>query len=67
MKPECWMTSVDLKDAYFSIAVHKHDRTFLKSLWKGQLLECICMPNGLAEAPRNGFSGIVLQLALGTC
>ena len=52
MKPNCWMASVDLKDAYFSVPVHSKDRKYLRFFWKGQLYEFTCLPNGLAEAPR---------------
>jgi len=47
----CYLASVDLKDAYFSIPVEKMDRRFLRFYWNEQLYQFTCLPNGL-EAPR---------------
>ena len=52
MSPGCFMASVDLKDAYYSIPVCIEDRKYLRFLWKGALYQFTCLPNGLAEAPR---------------
>lgn len=48
----CFMASIDLKDAYYSVPVAKEDRKYLKFVWKGKLLKFTCLPNGLALAPR---------------
>ena len=48
----CWMASVDLKDAYYSVSVSRSDRKYLKFCWKGILYEFRAIPNGLACAPR---------------
>ena len=48
----CWMASVDLRDAYYSVRVHEFDRKFLRFKWKGIIYQFTCMPNGLACAPR---------------
>ena len=50
--PGCYMASVDLSDAYFSVAIHKSHRKFMKFLYNGTLYEFIGMPQGLACAPR---------------
>ena len=50
--PNCYMTSVDFKDAYYSVAVAEEDRKYLRFLWEGQLWQFDSMPNGLALAPR---------------
>lgn len=47
----CFMGSLDLSDAYYSVPVNDH-RKFLRFRWEGELLQCICLPNGLAQAPR---------------
>lgn len=47
-----FFTSIDLKDAYFSIPVHEDFQKFLKFIWEGQLFQFICLPFGLASAPR---------------
>ena len=52
MRPNCWMGSVDLKDAYYSVAVGYPFRKLLRFCSGGQLYEFVGMPNGLASAPR---------------
>ena len=34
--PNCFMASVDLKDAYYSVPIYKYHRKFLKFEWKGK-------------------------------
>lgn len=48
----CYMASIDLKDAYYSVPVHEHYKKFLRFQWGGQLYEYNALPNGLALAPR---------------
>lgn len=50
--PGCFMACVDLKDAYYSIPVHRDHRKYLRFEWFGELLQFTALPNGLAEAPR---------------
>ena len=52
MKPLCYMASIDLQDAYFSIPIHEDHQKYLKFLWKGILYKFICMSQGIACAPR---------------
>ena len=52
MSPNCFMASVDLKDAYYTIPVHKEHRKYLKFLWKDKLYQFTSMPNGLSCCPR---------------
>jgi hypothetical protein len=52
MKPLCYMASIDLKDAYFSLPVHQNSQKYLKFVWQGVLYKFTCMPQGLACAPR---------------
>lgn len=52
MEQDCFMTSIDLKDAYYSVSVNKKFRKYLKFHWKGKLYEFTCLPMGLACAPR---------------
>ena len=47
-----WIGSVDLRDAYDSVAVADEDRRFLRFLWRGVLYQFVGMPNGLACAQR---------------
>ena len=48
----CFMASVDLKDAYYSIPVHPEHRKYLMFKWEGQYYQFTCLPNGLSSAPR---------------
>ena len=52
MRPKCFMASVDLKDAYYSVPIASEDRKFLSFEWKGDYYQYTCLPNGLACAPR---------------
>ena len=52
LRDNCWMASVDLRDAYYSVRVHEQDRKFLRFKWNGVIYQFTCMPNGLACAPR---------------
>ena len=48
----CFMASVDLKDAYYSIPIAEEDRKLLMFQWKGKHYQFTCLPNGLSSAPR---------------
>ena len=52
MKPGCYMASVDLKDAYYTVPVHPEHHKFLKFLFNGTLYQYTCLPNGLSSALR---------------
>ena len=52
MRPGCFMASVDLKEAYYSVQVVEDDRQFLKFEWEGNYFQFTCLPNGIASAPR---------------
>jgi len=52
LRPGCWMASIDLKDAYYSVPIHEEYRKYLRFFWEEQLYEFTCLPNGLSEAPR---------------
>ena len=52
LRQDCWMGSVDLKDAYYSVPIAVEFRKFLRFMWKGRLLQFVGMPNGLSSAPR---------------
>ena len=52
MRPDCWLASIDLKDAYYSVPVCLPDRKFLRFRWGGELFQFRVLPNGLACAPR---------------
>ena len=52
MRPGCFMASVDLKDAYYSVPIATEDKKYLKFEWQGSYFQYTCLPNGLACAPR---------------
>ena len=52
MKPGCYMASIDLRDAYYTIPIHLDHQKYLKFVANGELYQYTCLPNGLASAPR---------------
>ena len=52
VKHNCFMASVDLKDAYYSVPIAHEHQKYLKFLWRGQFYKLVCFPNGLAFCPR---------------
>lgn len=48
VKPNCFMASIDLKDAYYSVPITAEHQKYLKFSWEGQLYKFVCFPNGLA-------------------
>ena len=52
MTPNCFMGSVDLKDAYYSVPIARPHQKFLIFEWGGSLYAFTCFPNGHASCPR---------------
>ena len=52
MKPNCYMASFDIMDAYYSVPIAETDKKYLKFEWKGILYKFTCSPIGLALCPR---------------
>ena len=50
--PNCWMASIDLKDAYYSVKIHPDYQKYLKFKYEGVLYAYTAYPNGLASCPR---------------
>ena len=48
---DCFMASIDLKDAYFLISVKKECRKYLRFEFNNKLYEFNCLPFGLNVAP----------------
>ena len=46
------MSSIDLKDAYYSIPIAPEHQPYLKFMWWGQLYNFTCLPMGLTSSPR---------------
>lgn len=51
ISPRCFMTSIDLEDAYTLISVHPDFRKYLRFQFGGQLFESNTLPFGLCTAP----------------
>ena len=52
VEKNCYMASLDLKDAYYSVAVNPLHRKYLSFIWKIVLCQFTCLPNGLSSCPR---------------
>lgn len=46
-----FLTSIDLKDAYFSVAIHPDFQGYLSFFWGGHYFAFQCLPFGLSSAP----------------
>ena len=46
------MASIDIKDAYFSVPIAIEHQKFLRFVWRDNLYQYVCLPNGLSSAPR---------------
>ena len=57
-----WACSIDLKDAYFHVPVHRAYRKFLRFSWGGKVFQFVCLPFGLAHSPYV-FTRVVKELA----
>lgn len=58
MRPNCFMASLDLKSAYFSVFVAPEHHKYLSFPWGSEeggrkVYAFCCLPNGLASAPRD--------------
>ena len=52
MRPGCYMTSIDVKDAYYSIPIAPEHQKYLKFIWKDHLYAFNSLPMGLPNSPR---------------
>lgn len=50
--PGCWMASIDLKDAYYSVKIHPSHQKFLKFRYNDILYKYTAYANGLGSCPR---------------
>ena len=48
----CYMASLYLRDAYYSVPIASVDRKFLKFSWNNSLYHFKALPNGLSAGPR---------------
>jgi hypothetical protein len=52
MRPGCFMTSIDLKDAFYSIPIALEHQIYLKFIWRDKLYCFTCLTMGLSSSPR---------------
>ena len=52
MRPRCYMASIDLRDAYYSVPIAKEHQKYLKFIWQRNLYQFTCWAQGLSSAPR---------------
>ena len=50
--PNCWMASLDFKDAYYSVKIHPVFQKNFKFSYNGTLYKYTALPNGLCTCPR---------------
>ena len=46
-----WAISIDLKDAFFHVPIHRRHRRFLRFIWKKEAYQFVSCPFGLNTAP----------------
>ena len=52
LKQNCYMASIDLKDAYYSVPIAQQHQKYLKFKWNKNFYKYKAFPNGLAICPR---------------
>ena len=52
VRKNCYMASIDLTDAYYSVPVATVDQKYLMFQFEGIRYKYVCLPNGLSLAPR---------------
>ena len=52
MRKNCYMASIDLIDACYTVPVAPEHRKYVRFIWGGKLFQYTCLPNGLSSAPR---------------
>ena len=52
IEKDCYMASIDLKDAYYAVSIKPADRKYLRFMWRDILFQFTCLPNSLSCAPR---------------
>ena len=50
--PNCWMASIDLTSAYYSVPIDRSHWKYLKFIWREQRYAFTVIPNGLPQGPR---------------
>ena len=53
IRPNCYMASVDIKDAYYSVPIGQEYQKYLKFQFLNKLYSHTCLPNGFAQGLGN--------------
>lgn len=51
--PECWMASIHLVFAYYSVPIAKSHMKYLEFIWRGERYSFTSYPNAFSQAPWN--------------
>ena len=52
VRPNVYMASIDMKDAFYSIPIHPEQQKYLKFVVLSKIYQYTCMPNGYGSAMR---------------
>ena len=52
VRPGAYLASIDIKDAFYSVAIHPSHKKYLKFMWTCDSFQFKAMPNGYADAMR---------------
>lgn len=61
LRPGDWTTSIDLKDAYFHVKMHRSSRKWMRFVWGDRVYQFRALPFGLSLSPWV-FTRVVLEL-----
>ena len=50
MTPNCYMASIDIKVAYYTVPIALEHQKYLKFAWRDTLYRYTCLPIGLSSA-----------------
>ena len=52
VKPNSFLASIDIKDAFYSVPIHDSHKRYLKFMWESRPYQYNVMPNGYVDAMR---------------
>ena len=52
LKSGCFMSSIDLRDAYYTVPISPEHRKYLKFVWRDVLYQFTFLPMGVTSSPR---------------
>ena len=52
IQPNCYMATIDLKDAYYSVKIDVNNTCFLKFFRNSKILKFVVLPNCLSPGPQ---------------